>query len=463
MAKIHKSEGLTPTEKLLSNLCENTFLKFWSYTNPYKNDREELCDLIAVFEEHIFIFFVRQSKKFDNPDIDISVAWKRWKRTVIDQQIRALKGAEKYIRTGQPIFLDAKCESRLPIAVPRNAKIHKFVVAYGVEEALKKFSSDDYLGSLAISYQEHTESSDERLFCVELEKNDPVHILDGHNVEIVLRELDTVYDFNAFINEKEKTINTCDSLLYFGEHDLLAQYFLNYDEGQNKHFINSGNPNSSIDGFWKDFIESEPYKRKKEADRISYFWDELIQQVYQDALDGTLLNKVDLGKGRDPVYEMAKEPRFVRRLLSEEIRKEVRGFPETDHELLPKVKFMSSLEEGKGYVFLQLKCPQTGDFENDYRPLRQKMLEVACGVIRNRFPHLNTVIGIGQYATKFSNGNSRDFALLDCSEWTEEERGFYERENEDFGFFKRENMQKAIKHIEEFPEDQNKKREFDKL
>lgn len=459
MAKIHKSEGLTPTEKLLSNLCENTFLKFWSYTNPYKNDREELCDLIAVFEEHIFIFFVRQSKKFDNPDIDISVAWKRWEKTVIDQQIRALKGAEKYIRTGQPIFLDAKCESRLPIAVPRNAKIHKFVVAYGVEEALKKFSSDDYLGSLAISYQEHTQSSDERLFCVELEKNDPIHILDGRNVEIVLRELDTVYDFTAFINEKEKTINTCDSLLYFGEHDLLAQYFLNYDEGQNKHFINSGNPNSSIivvDGFWKFFVETESYKIREEANKISYLWDELIQQVYQDALNGTLLNNIDLGKGNDPVYEMAKEPRFMRRLLSEEIRKEVRDFPETDHEVLSKVKFLSSLQKDKGYIFLQLKCPETGDFENPYRTLRVEMLEVACGVIRNRLPHLNTVIGIAQYASKFTNENSRDFALLDCSEWTEQKRTLYENENEDFGFFKRENMQKTIRHIKEFPEQEDR-------
>lgn len=454
-----KSKGGTPTERLLSRLCESTFLKFWSYPNPYKGDREELCDLIAVFEDHVFIFFVRESRKFDNPDIDISVAWKRWKKKVIDQQIRALKGAEKYIRTGEPIFIDAKCETKLPIVVPKNAKIHKFVIAHGVEEALKEFSSDDYSGSLAISYSEYPQSSVERPFCLELGKDDPVHILDGSNVQIVLSELDTIYDFTAFIKEKEKTINTCDSLLYFGEHDLLARYFLNHDEDQNIYRINPGNPNSSIiviDGFWKDFVESEPYKRKKEADKISYFWDKLMQQVYQDALDGTLLNKVDLGKGRDPVYEMAKEPRFVRRLLSEEIRKEVRGFPETNHEVFPKVKFMSSLEEGKGYVFLQLKCPQTGDFENDYRPLRQKMLEVACGVIRNRFPHLNTVIGIGQYATKFSNGNSRDFALLDCSEWTEEERGFYEKENEDFGFFKRENMQKTIRHIKQFPEQRDR-------
>lgn len=189
-----------------------------------------------------------------------------------------------------------------------------------MEEALKKFSGNDYSGSLAISYGEHTQSSAERPFCVELEKNDPVHILDSRNIEIVLSELNTIYDFTEFIREKEQTISKCVSLLYFGEHELLAQYFFNYDEVQNKHRINPGSPNSSIIieyGFWESFAESESYKSREEANKISYFWDKLIQQVYQDALDGTLLNKVDLGIGKDPVYEMAKEPRFVRRLLSE--------------------------------------------------------------------------------------------------------------------------------------------------
>ena len=310
ITKIHKSEGGTPTEKLLSQLCENTFLKLWSYPNPYKDDRKELCDLIAVSDEHVFIFFDRESRKLDNASKDISVIWKRWKKEVIDKQIKTLKGAERYIRTGKPIFVDGRCKTRLPVVVPANAKIHKFVVAHGVEEALKKFSGKNYSGSLAISYGEHTESSAERPFCVELEKENPVHILDSCNVEIVLRELDTIYDFTEFVNDKEKTIRTCESLLYFGEHELLAHYFLNYDEGRNRYRINPGNPGSSIivaDGLWEDFAKSESYRRRKKANEGSYLWDELIQQVYQDALDGTLLNKVDLGRGKDPAYEMAKE------------------------------------------------------------------------------------------------------------------------------------------------------------
>ena len=53
MTKIRKSEGTTLTEKLLSSLCEKTFLKFWSNPNPRKKSEEELCDLIAVFDDHL--------------------------------------------------------------------------------------------------------------------------------------------------------------------------------------------------------------------------------------------------------------------------------------------------------------------------------------------------------------------------------------------------------------------------
>jgi len=51
--KITKSKGLTPTERLLSELCDLTFLKLWSYPNPCKADGKELCDLLAVFEDHV--------------------------------------------------------------------------------------------------------------------------------------------------------------------------------------------------------------------------------------------------------------------------------------------------------------------------------------------------------------------------------------------------------------------------
>ena len=59
---ITKSKGVTETERLLADLCDRTFLKLWSYPNPIKDDGHELCDLLAVFEKHVFIFFDRDKK-----------------------------------------------------------------------------------------------------------------------------------------------------------------------------------------------------------------------------------------------------------------------------------------------------------------------------------------------------------------------------------------------------------------
>jgi hypothetical protein len=55
---ISKSLGVTTTEQLLADLCDRSFLKLWSYPNPFKDDRKELCDLLAVFENHVSFFSI---------------------------------------------------------------------------------------------------------------------------------------------------------------------------------------------------------------------------------------------------------------------------------------------------------------------------------------------------------------------------------------------------------------------
>ena len=102
--RIVKSKGTTPTEKLLAELCEQSFLKLWSYPNPVKDDGHEFCDLLAVFENHVFIFFDRASILKDSADKDPQVLWNRWKSNVIDSQITTAHGAERYLRAGRPLI-----------------------------------------------------------------------------------------------------------------------------------------------------------------------------------------------------------------------------------------------------------------------------------------------------------------------------------------------------------------------
>lgn len=102
---ISKSEGVTPTEQLLAKLCDQTFLKLWSFPNPCQKDGKELCDLIVVFENEVLIFFDRENRRFDANPTDVNLAWKRWRKEVIDKQVATAHGAERYIRKGRPIYL----------------------------------------------------------------------------------------------------------------------------------------------------------------------------------------------------------------------------------------------------------------------------------------------------------------------------------------------------------------------
>ena len=212
---ITKSSGVTETERMLAEFCERSFLKLWSYPNPFKDSKNghELCDLLAVFGDYVFIFFDRENQIPDVPDKDHQILWDRWKKNVIDRQVKTAHGAEQYIKSGRPIFLDAKRTRPFPLAIdPQKAIIHKIVVAHGAKEACERASDQNIYGSLAISYCE-TDVNQTQPFIIEIDRRNPVHIFDSHNFSIVLGELDTVSDFSNYLDEKLRAVAKFDSLL----------------------------------------------------------------------------------------------------------------------------------------------------------------------------------------------------------------------------------------------------------
>jgi hypothetical protein len=457
MMAIRKSKGTTPTERLLADLCERSFLKLWSYPNPFKEDGDELCDLLAVFENHVFIFFDREGRHLDNLDKDPMVNWERWKRKVVDAQVRSAHGAERYIKGGRGIFLDNQLKVSFPINIDvDNMIIHKIIIAHGAKEACKQFSDDNIYGSLAISYGKSENRPPSQFpFMIYLDKEKPVHVFDSHNVPIIFDELDTFFDFSSYLSAKIDAINSFDALVYCGEEDLLAHYYLNYDKSKNRYLIGTQQKDINWvgieEGGWKDFINREVYKNKKLIDKESYFWDELIQKTCQNALDGTLLGNANLLKGESAIHEMAKEPRFTRRALSEHMIRAIRNFPETPSPRMRNLSFIPSFYEGTGYVFLQLKFDDITDYEGEYRQMRRSMLEIACGATRNEFPYLKKIIGIAMDAPKFTDTNSEDFILMDCEEWPDDLRAQYEKANEVMGFYKSSTLTRHEKKVTEFP------------
>ena len=319
----------------------------------------------------------------------------------------------------------------------------------------QKFSPRNVYGSLAVSYADQDVGSPAP-FMIHLDRRNPVHLFDSHNLPIVLGELNTIHDFSSYLEAKHASLKKYAHLSYCGEEDLLAHYLYNVDETTKRHFIGpkQGEYDSIMigEGEWKDFIQLPQFKNKKKADKVSELWDDLIQRTCQHALDGTYVGTSNVLRGRSAIHEMAKEPRFVRRGLSDRILTAIREFPESPAKLMRKLSYMESFHPGKAYVFLQLKVVDKGDYETDYRPKRQAMLEVACAAAKLKFPHLHTVIGIAIDTPKYSEGrNSEDFILMDCSNWTDEIRKHYKEANEQLQFFASPRQTGGTTRLFEFP------------
>lgn len=450
-----KRSGVTATERLLADFCERSFLKLWSYPNPYKDDGHELCDLLAVFGDTLFIFFDRENALPEVPDKDPQILWDRWKRNVIDRQIRTAHGAERYIRSGRSIYLDARREKPLPVPFDRDkVVIHKIIVAHGAKDACERASPENVYGSLAITYTE-TEAGSTDPFHIEIDKRNVVHVLDSHNMPIVLRELDTATDFKAYLDEKVRAAAAFGYLSYCGEEDLLAHYLLNYDSEMQRHVIGpkkKGQINGVMigEGEWHNFVQTDLYKNTKDEDRISYFWDNLIQRTCQNSLDGTLGGDSDIAGGESAIHEMVKEPRFVRRGLAQKMLAAVERFPDTGP-FTRQVTFLPSFAPNVGYVLLQLRAPDAFRSEPNYREKRQTLLEIACGAAKNRFPHLFKVIGIGIDAPKFAGDTvAEDFILMSCETWPEETKAYYEEMNKEWNFFRTSTLRQFEDRITRF-------------
>jgi len=462
-AAISKSLGFTSTEQYLSLLCDRTFLKLWSYPNPYRESGKELCDLIAVFENHVYLFFDRETKALTGDVGDFNIGWERWKKEAVAKQIKSAKKARNHVlRSRDKIYLDAACAVLLPVKIPQGAIfVHTIIVAHGAGEACKAYSTDNVSGSLGIIYSDDGyDAPSPTPFVVHLERAEPVHLFDSHTVDIMLGELDTFYDFTSYIAAKEAAIAKYECISYAGEEDVLAHYYGNFDDAAKSHFIGAQDAQFNGimigEGVWEAFRASDAYKRKKRADQDSYLWDELLQLTSQNALDGTLLGDARIFESQSAIFEMAKEPRFARRELARAMQRAIDNFPDLEGTITRNISLMPSFYKTTAYVFLQIRYKGIDDYETQYRPMRRVMLEIACGVARNKFPYYSKIVGIGIDAPKFSTKNSEDFILLNCKEWPDEQRQFYEEQNKGVNFFETAELKSEIKTVSNFPAPSNR-------
>lgn len=401
------SAGITPTEEYLVHLAKRTFLSLWSYPNLYtdqgrqdKGDGKELCDLLIVFGNNIIIFSDKSISFLDGQDVNL--AWQRWYRKAIDKSVKQLVGAENWIkRYPERIFLDANCSHPFPIKLPSsdNLQIHLIAVANGSCKHAKSYWGGSSSDSLMIDTSIVGDNYKERPFSIgwPLSSKRFVHIFDENTLDLVLKELDTVYDFIDYLNKKERLFTTEGiTCVVPGEEELLAMYLSNFDEHRNEHYFPEL-PKDCVfvlrEGDWQKLIRSSSYKARLKANQVSYIWDNLIDFHSDYIVNGDAIS-IEGVNGDDNnerlMRMMASETRLIRRALGEAFlvankqKSKVKRFTRT---------LLSSTLKGRAYVVMSIRKPKDMNLASYLALRRRDLILYADGCkLKNQF--VSEVIGI---------------------------------------------------------------------
>ncbi len=104
-----------------------------------------------------------------------------------------------------------------------------------------------------------------------------------------MRELDTVRDFTDYLEKKKEFVRSGQLLRAHGEENLLAYYAIRVN-GDGDHDFVVGEASAPITisrENYERWVSDLQYFAKKEADKISYVWDDFITLFTDHMLNGT--------------------------------------------------------------------------------------------------------------------------------------------------------------------------------
>ncbi|MBG58773.1 MAG: hypothetical protein CMK46_10895 [Porticoccus sp.] len=436
-----ESEGTTESERILTRLARKAFLSLWSYPNVYsdegkgdaKGDGKELVDLLVVFGDDVLLFSDK-SCRFQS-HVDINISWPRWYRRAIDKSARQLAGAESFIkRFPERVFLDKSCAVPLPLTIPnsRVARYHLIAVTRGSHLAAKQFFGGGSSGSLMLSTYLRGRAEHEKMpFHVgqPLENGRFIHVFDEITVNLLLDELDTVPDFIAYLRKKEEFLEQPGVIVSIpGEEDLLARYMatVRNDEhtfpkvGQGVDYV------ALPEGDWEVYLKSPQRAAKKQADKISYMWDALIEHHSTFIRSGEAISSPYLPSDNSVDHErvlraLAEQPRLARRTLASDLHYALQQ-SDTGH-MFARVK-MIGRPPNQAFVFLTIPKTSGEDYATIYRERRMHALTTYCHTVKESMPTLEEAIGIA--CEPLSEGvSSHDFIYVDLAHMPSEEIAFW--------------------------------------
>ncbi len=436
---IKKGLGLTPSEEILADLGEKTFLGLWSYANVYKSPGQELCDLLAVCGDDIIVF---SDKNIDWSHDDIKIGWPRWYKKAVKKSADQIAGAIRWISEHEDrIFLDAACKTKFPFELPplSRRRVHGVCVALGAESAAAKYFSDPDGTCFIVPHlkgNDHVEFDLKGHIPFAIGDVDPdkafVHVFNQTSLSLVMHELDTITDFVDYLSAREKFIRSGNLTLSPSEAELIANYLQTMKDDKHAFPIAEDAGGTSdyqvtyMQGEYAHFVASPEYRNKKDADKISYAWDTLIQQFTHHVISGTshkiLEIEPDAVLAERALRIMARETRFARRLLGGAFVGAVKSLHDQKEKdrlarvLMPTKAFS---QPNLAYVFMALSREPFEDYET-YRAVRASMLETYCLSILHDHREIETCVGIAIDALS-NDGSSEDLIATQQLPWTDEE------------------------------------------
>ena len=439
MFDLAESEGINDSERALTRLCRASFLRLWSQTNVYTDEgfkdgrgsTKELCDALVVFGDEVIVFSDKniafQSEK------DITVSWPRWYKRAIRDSCKQLHGAKSWLqRFPYRAFQDAKCTRPLPVLVPAGASIrfHLVAVTRGSREDALEYNNGEGRGSLALSSSVEGDAHFGTPFVIGLPepKKHFVHVFDDVSIELLLSELDTAADFLDYLRKRETLLGRRGThVIAYGEEELLAAYLMNMNADETEHIfidipLEDGSPNLILfdQGHFETLSEYPGYRRKKEADRISYEWDALIDRFIRYG-DPSIHSRYVEQKAADHEHGlrlMAAETRFRRRQLAESFIGALRRAEQGDR--LGRLVY-SEVANETVYVFLVV-AKRSDETYQDYRQYRIGLLHDYVQTAKLIAPLGTTFVGIAfDNHYKAYPGGSEDLIVLTKTTWSEDE------------------------------------------
>lgn len=375
---------MTKSEKFVADLCNMSFLPFWSFPSPIGKKGKELCDLLVVCENIIIIISVKDITISKHEDE--TIVYERWVKKAILESVSQIYGAERFLRNEDIVELK---NSTHKIKLPPKEKrvIYRIAIAFGSKPHFPL-----PMGHFEGGY---------------------VSVFDEKSTVTILKELDTLTDFTRYLDAKQK-FSENNTIMLPNEIDFLALYLqtgLVFEVQEN--IVLAG------DNLWDDYVKSEEYRKWKTDIEISYVWDIMIQSFFLNNVKPEISNQK-----RDDLERAIRlinlEPRINRIELGLILENMLKSGV--------KARMLNPFGDAKHtYVFMPLNDKNWN--------LKEAELGLRCIIARAEFPTAEKIIGIA--IGKVSNEEiTFDVHYLDIPEIDENFIKNAESIKNELGFFK---------------------------